>query len=140
MSRKETPTITRNTGFFLVCVSLVMVLSTACDASTNTSAATSLTPSVSAIPATPVPAPPFIAAIDTMKVSRDTQQRPLAQSEIAQVVQLSASLHVNYITVDTNWDYPAYMQEWVDAVRAVHLHVWFRSHPDQWENDDGRTG
>jgi hypothetical protein len=75
-----------------------------------------------------------------MKVSRDTQQRQLSQSEITDIVRLSANLHTNYITVDTNWEYAAYMQKWVDAVRAVHLHVWFRSHPNQWEDDNGTTG
>jgi hypothetical protein len=128
MSRKNTPTVYKNTGFFLVCVSIIMILSTACDAYTYTNP-----------PPTPAASYPFIASIDTMKVSRDTQQRQLSQSEIADIVNLSASLHTNYITVDTNWDYPAYMQEWVNAVRAVHLHVWFRSHPNQWESDNGMT-
>lgn len=148
MSRKDTPTLYRNTGFFLACVSIIMVLSTACDAPANPSPITSANPSpiisitrvFSAIPSTPATSYPFIASIDTMKVSRDTEQRHISQSEIADIVDLSASLHTNYITVDTNWDYPAYMQEWVNAVRAVHLHVWFRSYPNQWEGINGSTG
>jgi len=83
---------------------------------------------------------PFFASIDTMKASRDTQTRQLSQYEINEIVRLSASLNTNYITVDTNWDYPAYMQEWVNAVRATNHHVWFRSHPNKWENDNGATG
>jgi hypothetical protein len=75
-----------------------------------------------------------------MKVSRDTETHPLSQAEIQQIVQTISSLHPNYITVDTHWDYPDYMQEWINAIRAVHPHVWFREHPNQWENDNGATG
>jgi hypothetical protein len=83
---------------------------------------------------------PFIASIDTMKESRDTETRPLSLSEIKKIVNLSASLNTNYITVDTHWDYPSYMKEWIDAVRATGRHVWFRSHPNQWEDDNGTSG
>ncbi len=82
----------------------------------------------------------FFASIDTMKVSRDTQRHPLSQQEITQIIQLSASLNTNYITVDTHWDYPAYMGRWIDAIRATGRHVWFRSHPDKWENNNGAAG
>ncbi len=92
--------------------------------------------------AKPIPPPSsfsFIASIDTMKASRDTQHRPLSSNEIRDIVNLSASLNTNYITVDTNWDYPDYIQQWVDAVRAAHRRVWFRAHPDKWESSDGMT-
>lgn len=82
----------------------------------------------------------FIASIDTMKESRDTETHPLPQAEIAYIVQLSASLNTNYITVDTHWDYPDYMKEWIDAIRASGRHVWFRTHPNEWEDDNGSTG
>src|SRR5258708_29612111 len=68
------------------------------------------------------PAPTFFASIDTMKVSRDTETRPLQQQEIHQIVTLSASLNTNYITVDTHWEYPGYMQQWIDAIRASNHH------------------
>ncbi|MBA2285714.1 MAG: hypothetical protein H0W02_09540 [Ktedonobacteraceae bacterium] len=84
--------------------------------------------------------PSFFASIDTMKVSRDTQRHPLSEQEITQIIQLSASLNTNYITVDTHWDYPAYMKRWIDAIRATGRHVWFRSHPDKWENNNGTVG
>ena len=68
-----------------------------------------------------------------------TRLNQLSPGEITDIVNLSASLHTNFITVDTHWDYPGYLQEWVNAVRAVHLHVWFRSHPSQWDDDTGAT-
>src|SRR5579859_7502995 len=84
--------------------------------------------------------PPFVASIDTMKVSRDTVHYQLSAKEITNIINLSAGVYTNYITVDTEWDYPVYMQRWVKAVRAKGNHVWFRIHPSQWENSDGTTG
>ncbi len=83
---------------------------------------------------------PFLASVDTMKVSRDTETRPLSQQEIMQIVKMTASLHTNYITVDTDWEYPAYMQEWITAIRVTGNHIWFRGHPNQWENSNGAEG
>jgi hypothetical protein len=93
-------------------------------------------------PTLPSPAPlgPFFASIDTMKTSRDTEVRPLSRQEITSIVKFSASINANYITVDTHWDYPGYMQQWIDAIRATGRHIWFRSHPNQWENSNGATG
>ncbi len=79
----------------------------------------------------------FVASIDTMKESMDTDTDPLTQAEIADDVNLAATLNTNYITVDTHWDYPAYMQEWVDAVRNAGKHVWFRIHPNAWGGTNG---
>lgn len=93
-------------------------------------------------PALPPPSPPgpFFASIDTMKASRDTERRPLSRQEITSIVQLSASLTANYITVDTHWDYPTYLQQWIDAIRATGRHIWFRSQPNQWEDNNGANG
>ena len=82
----------------------------------------------------------FIASIDTMKLSRDTATNPETPSEIAQAVNLCASLNTTYITVDTDWEYPAYMKEWIDAIRAAGKRVWFRTQPNQWHDDNGATG
>jgi hypothetical protein len=82
----------------------------------------------------------FFASVDTMKVSRDTENHPLSNQEIVSIVNALVKLHVNYITVDTNWDYASYMQQWVNAIRAVGVHVWFRSAPNQWEDLNGTTG
>jgi hypothetical protein len=82
----------------------------------------------------------MITSIDTMKESRDTETRPLSDAQIADDVNLAASLNTNYITVDTHWDYPDYMQRWVNAVRATGRHVWFRIHPNQWGDNNGTTG
>src|SRR5258708_9481021 len=84
---------------------------------------------------------PFFAAIDTMKVSRDTARQPLSEQEITKIVDASASLNANYITVDTQWDYPGYMAEWIKAIRSTgRRHVWFRIAPNQWEDTNGSTG
>lgn len=107
---------------FVVCVSTVFVLMSR----------------HSAVPASH--ASSFFASIDTMKSSRDTETHPLSQREITNIVELSASLNTNYITVDTLWDYPDYMQQWIDAIRATGRHVWFRGHPNQWENDNNTPG
>jgi hypothetical protein len=82
----------------------------------------------------------FYASIDTMKVSRDPESHPLSTAEITAIVNALAKLNVNYITVDTNWDYASYMQQWIDAIRAVKMHVWFRIAPNQWEDLNGTTG
>jgi hypothetical protein len=82
----------------------------------------------------------MITSIDTMKESRDTETRPMAPAQIADDVDLAASLNTNYITVDTHWDYPDYMQQWVNAIRATGRHVWFRIHPNQWGDNNGTTG
>ena len=86
------------------------------------------------------PSSSFFASIDTMKASRDTETRPLSLQEITNIVNLSASLHTNYITVDTHWEYSSYMKQWIDAIRAIGDHVWFRGHPNQWENNNDVSG
>jgi hypothetical protein len=83
---------------------------------------------------------PFFASIDTMKVSRDTATRPLSMQEITKIVDISASLNTNYITVDTQWNYPDYMTQWVNAIRLTKRHVWFRIQPNLWENNNGSIG
>jgi hypothetical protein len=82
----------------------------------------------------------FAASIDTMKESMDTDTWQLSNAQIAESVNLAATLNPTYITVDTFWDYPSYMQRWVNAVRATGRHVWFRGHPNQWENNNGAAG
>jgi len=103
------------------------------------------TPTATATPAAGVPVPVggqtgFVTSVDTMKLSRDTAQYPLSQSEIDQVVDQIASLDPDYITVDTDWEFPTYMQEWIQAIRAVGKHVWFRTQPNEWSDSFGSTG
>jgi hypothetical protein len=86
------------------------------------------------VPAPAARPPSFFASIDTMKESKDTETHPLSLQEITNIVDLSASLNTNYVTIDTDWDYAAYMQQWVNAVRRTGHHVWFRIHPTRWEN------
>ncbi len=82
---------------------------------------------------------PFIASVDTMKESMDTDRQgsQLSESDIAADVNLTSRLDTTHIAVDTYWDYPAYLGRWVAAVRAAHKHVWFRLHPNRWEGADG---
>jgi hypothetical protein len=75
-----------------------------------------------------------------MKESMDTDAHPLTKTQIADDVNLVASLDPSYITVDTFMEYPAYMHAWVDAVRAAGKRVWFRIHPNQWEDSNNTVG
>ena len=84
--------------------------------------------------------PLTFTSIDTMKESRDTETRPLTDAQIADDVDLAASLSPAYITVDTHYEYPDYMRHWVQAIRATGRHVWFRIHPNQWGNNNGTSG
>lgn len=69
----------------------------------------------------------FVASIDTMKESKDTESSAqLTNAQIANDVNLCASLNTNYITVDTHYDYDMYMARWVQAIRVTGRHVWFR--------------
>ena len=79
----------------------------------------------------------FYASVDTMKESMDRDRFPLTPAQIANDVNLAASVHTTHITVDVHWDYPAYMREWVSAIRNAHRHVWFRIHPNAWEGNNG---
>ncbi len=74
----------------------------------------------------------FIASLDTMKESMDSLNNPLTPAQIANDVNLSASLNTTHITVDTPYDYPDYARQWVDAIRAAGKHVWFRMSYDSW--------
>src|SRR5260221_9980513 len=80
-------------------------------------------------------------SIDTMKGSRDTTSTPsfqLTPAQIALDVNLCATMSVTHITVDTFYDYPAYMALWVAAVRAVGKKVWFRPHWNHLESNNGQ--
>ncbi len=83
---------------------------------------------------------PFIASVDTMKESRDTQTHPLSDITIAQDVNLSTSLHTTHITVDTNWDYEEYFRRWAKAIHTAGKHIWVRGHPNKWENNNQAMG
>lgn len=100
-------------------------------------------PTATPVPTTtvaPQPGNGFIASVDTMKESRDTETRPMTDAQISASVNLVAGLNVTYITVDTHWDYASYMQRWVNAIRGAGKKVYFRIQPNQWENNNGVTG
>jgi hypothetical protein len=82
-----------------------------------------------------------ITAIDTMKGSRDTcfpTTQQLTPAQIAFDVHLSATLNVTHVTVDSFYDFPAYLALWVAAVRAEGKKVWFRCHWAHWEGNNGQ--
>jgi hypothetical protein len=83
----------------------------------------------------------FFASIDTMKDSQDTDEPgdQMSAAEIQQEINLTATLHVNYITDDSKYDYPSYMALWANTIHAAGKHVWFRSHFNCWELDNGCT-
>lgn len=74
-----------------------------------------------------------IQSIDTMKLSRDSVKDNSVN--IAFWVSKVASLHANYIAIDTPYDeefYPV-LERWVTQARKNNLHVWFRGNFSGWE-------
>lgn len=75
-----------------------------------------------------------------MKDSRDTCYPPTSQlsaAAIAQGVNLCATLNVTHITLDCFYDYPAYIAQWVSAIRATGKSIWWRAHWNAWEGNNG---
>jgi hypothetical protein len=81
---------------------------------------------------------PFIASVDTMKESKDTDSstKQLTDEQIVNDINLSANLNANYITVDTHYSEDTYMARWVRAIRATGKHVWFRPAFTAWGTRD----
>ena len=67
----------------------------------------------------------FIGSVDTMKLSKD-QVTGGFTSDDAQAVNLTASMAVTHITVDTPLEYPSVMAAWAEKIHNVGKHVWFR--------------
>ncbi len=89
----------------------------------------------------------FIAAVDTMKESRDMDMSCrggwtlcLTDADIAEDVRTTVALGVTHVTVDTFYDHPAVMARWVRAVRLAGKHVWFRPTWISWEGSYGMAG
>lgn len=83
-----------------------------------------------------------ITSVDTMKDSKDTchpTSSQMSDADIAQGVNLAATLNVTHITVDCGWNYPDYLARWVAAVRATGKSVWFRCQWDEWEGINGAS-
>ena len=53
-------------------------------------------------------------------------------------VALIADLGVNYIAVGTPYERVEEIRMWSEEIHMRGLNVWFRSHWDEWEGDDGR--
>ncbi len=77
-----------------------------------------------------------IQAIDTQIVSKDWPK--VTQAAVHEQISQIAKLHPNYVAVGTPYDRVADMKLWVDEIHKQGMHVWFRSHWDQWQGDDGQ--
>jgi hypothetical protein len=80
-------------------------------------------------------------SVDTMKDSRDTcfpLVNQMSAADIAQGVNLCATLGVTHITVDCFFDYASYFAQWVAAVRSAGKSVWFRPKWNHWEGSNGQ--
>jgi hypothetical protein len=82
----------------------------------------------------------FVRAIDTQKESMDTLANRLTAAQMADSVGVAAQLNLDYVTVETPYDYPDYAQQWVDAIRSVGKHVWFRMSWSDWLGIHAGTG
>lgn len=80
-----------------------------------------------------------VRSIDTMKYSRDVSGQALTDPNFASVInqQVSqiAATGANYVAIGTPYDdqFLPVLNEWVNAARRNHLHVWFRGNFSGWE-------
>jgi hypothetical protein len=88
----------------------------------------------------------FMSSVDTMKYSMDSNSESCdpngsdvcsPTSQIGEIVASAATLGSNFITVDSQMDFPAYEAEWAATIHAAGKHVWWRVHPNFWEGDWG---
>lgn len=87
-----------------------------------------------------VPSVPFIASVDTMKLSRD-QARVLGTAEIDRVVDLLASsMSATHVTVDAALEQPAVIGAWADRIHADGKLVWFRLSSTTCDQPHGDLG
>ncbi len=77
-----------------------------------------------------------IQSIDTQIISKNWPN--VTQAAIHEQITLLKALGVNYIAVDTPYDRVDELKMWTDEIHLQGLHVWFRSHWDGWEGDDGQ--
>jgi hypothetical protein len=89
----------------------------------------------------------FMSSVDTMKETQDTHSLTCdapggsdvcsPSSQIGEIVGNLATLGSNFITVDSQMDFPTYEAEWAATIHAAGKHVWWRVHPNFWEGDWG---
>lgn len=116
-------------------------------------AALALPRAVSADPASATPPADggsVLRSIDNMHISRDLMCTEQSAAWIYAVVAQEAAAGANTIVVDMPYDDAsgyascpvanplAYEQEWVNAIRHAHLHVWFRQLWNTWLGIYGR--
>lgn len=77
-----------------------------------------------------------VQSIDTQVISKHWPN--VTAAAIKEQIQLIKDLGVNYVAVDTPYDKLDELQMWSDEIHRQGLHVWFRSHWDEWEGDDGK--
>lgn len=87
-------------------------------------------------PSLPIESPWSIRSIDTQIISKYWPNVP--SESIKEQVTLLKNLKVNYIAIDTPYDKKDELYKWANEIHNQHLHIWFRSHWDNWEGNDGK--
>ena len=78
----------------------------------------------------------MITCIDTMKDSGDGV-KVYSQTQIQEIVNQISLLDSTHISVDTPWDFPIQMTQWINAIHSTGRQVWIRSHFNAWEGNYG---
>lgn len=77
-----------------------------------------------------------VRSVDTQVISKHWPK--VTRDSIKEQVKLIADLGVNYIAIGTSYDRVDEMRMWAEEIHGLGLNVWFRSHWDEWEGDDGK--
>ncbi len=77
-----------------------------------------------------------VRSIDTQVISKHWPN--VTRASIIEQVGLVSKLGVNYIAIGTPYDKIDEMRMWSEEIHKLGLHVWYRSHWDEWEGDDGK--
>lgn len=87
-----------------------------------------------------------LRSIDTMAWSKDQLQNQIPATSIDQLLRTDRGAGANTVAVEVPYDAadtysppvtPGYEATWTSAAHALGLHVWFRSHWNNWQGDYG---
>lgn len=82
-------------------------------------------------------APWSVKSVDTQVISKHWSK--VSQSSIQKQISMLKELGFNYIAIATPYDNPDDMMMWATEIHAQGMNVWFRSHWNSWEGDNGKT-
>ena len=77
-----------------------------------------------------------VRSIDTQVISKHWLN--VSRESIKEQVDLIKSLGANYVAIGTPYDRADDMRLWVDEIHNAGMNVWFRSHWNEWEGDEGQ--